>query len=325
MSAPTRTLAACLAAVVSVALVAIGAANLKSWTSGTSEDQTRLPVSASSTELDAEARAIFQAFNGTRLQNDASGVLQAWALNGAMDVCMAARGYPEWDWSQGRNYAPDLDPLTNSIFFAQPLDNTVSETAVSIRPRMVAEEELMSDDPDATTLEAIRDCVESTPEQSDDAVAKTSQPLNVTQLREDWWRMMYDLDDRFGDVEAYNECMADSDLSILNEQGRSVEELDEALNSLVPGADQIPASATADAASDAWQRLLSAEREVSAADWRCRADVYNAHVDDVRAAVANFAARHAAEIDLARQGWQAIEVRAGELGFSAQTGEFDPR
>jgi len=60
-----------------------------------------------------------------------------------------------------------------------------------------------------------------------------------------------------------------------------------------------PASADAEPAtySKAWRRLLDVEREVDQADWKCREDVYDGHVEDAEQAIAAFAARHSHEIE----------------------------
>jgi len=277
-------------------------------------------------ELEAQARETFEAINGTPVQNDAAGVLRAWAINGAMDRCMEAHGYPGWDWSQGRTVAPAADPLSASTFFARPLGMPVSETALEIRTQIAGEEALMAVHPDKAENAVIDICIEQTPPAPDARVSRASQPPQAQRLREAWWQLTYDIDAEFGDLERYHRCLDDAHLSVLEESGQPAGELGEVMASLVPASNDIPASVDADPStfSAAWRHLVDTERDVSQVDWACRADVYTAHVDEVAAAIATFADDHAEQIDQTRRAWADVLERAEALGFDPHTRELTP-
>jgi hypothetical protein len=304
--------------------VAVGGALVRDHRAGTDARAAAEPDVPGAAELEARARPVFEALNGTAAQNTASGVLRAWALNGAMGRCMADHGHPEWDWSRGHSVGVTLDPLGSSTFFARPLGRPYSGPAVETRAGRVAEEALMAEEPGAAEDAAIDECLARTPPASDAAVGRASEPPGARRLREAWWALMHQLDDRFGDAEAHHRCLEEADLSFLA-GGDDVGEVGEALATLVPGSRDVPAPGADPATySAAWRRLLAAEEEYARADWACRSATYRAHLEAVTAAVDRFATAHAGELDQVRRGWAEVEERAEALGLDPRTGQVEP-
>jgi len=258
---------------------------------------------------------------GTMRQGNAGAVLQAYSLNGAMDGCLATKGYPEWDWSQHRNYAPPLDPMGTSTFFAQPMSRTFSETTMALKPKMEAAEKEGSATLSKAETKAVDTCLGTTKHVGDDEASRVSRPSGTAELRDAWWAMLADLDTRYGDGKAYNQCLDKAGISLLQETGQPAEELHVAMSSLTPSAEFIPTSAADPiAANPRWQHLLAVEKEVQTAEWSCRSDIYNSHLPDALAAVQQFAAEHTEQISKARQGWEEIEAAAAKLGYTGQAG-----
>ena len=282
------------------------------------------PVPPASSELQAEARRVFEAFNGTPVQNDAAGVVHAWNLNGAMDTCLAERGFPEWDWSQARHHNGALDPLGTSVFFAEPHGTPVADSVMATAPRE-ASEVGRGAEPTGSAAAAVDMCSRPSRASVRDGRAP-SQPPAARRLRFAWWELMRRLDTRFGDADVYRQCMEDADLGAVDGADLAPGELGMALLELQPDADDVPSSPSAPEADDkAWTDFVATEQQVAAADWRCRADTYETHLGDARAAIAAFEATHAAAIARARRGWRHVEERAADLGFDAQTGELTER
>jgi len=168
MAGRKRTLTATVATAIGVGLVTIGATAVavhlrdnasppgaRNGTAGADLES----VAPGALVLEARAREVFEAISGTPLQNDASGVLRSWELNGAMALCMDAHGYPDWDWSRGRTIAPTVDPLSASTFFARPLGTPVTETTLEIRAQIRAEESLRTENPDRAETKVIGSCI----------------------------------------------------------------------------------------------------------------------------------------------------------------------
>lgn len=65
------------------------------------------------------------------------------------------------------------------------------------------------------------------------------------------------------------------------------------------------------------------EESLETADWRCRGEVYNDHIEDVLDAVNDFADRNADEIAAIQEGWEAVVDRAEDLGFTGAPGSLD--
>jgi hypothetical protein len=272
--------------------------------------------------LHARADAIFESFNGTTRQRNASGALQAWALNGAMDDCMRAAGFPEWDWSSTRNIAPRTNALGPSVFFAKPLahsySNALRDMAEAVRAEQQLREEVLTPAEDA----AVGACVEATPSTSDSVADAASTPKVVQELRSAWWAMLASLDEKFGDLARYSECFDSSAASRNLDVGADSWQAQLAV--FAPRASQMPSDDDPELADGApWLTFLDAESQLESADWQCRRDVYEDHLDEVDVAVSAFAQEHAAEIGDAEVAWRAIEAQAAELGFHGQPGSLD--
>ncbi len=277
------------------------------------------PPVAVSAAVQARANAIFGRFNGTPRQRDAGGVLQAHALNGAMDACMDRLGFPGWDWSATRNTAPRTNALGTSVFFSEPMGNEFSNAVMDRSAELKAEQRRLRREISPGEDAAIGDCLASTPATSDDEADSSASLPTAKKLRDAWWSMLTELDIRYGDQRAHDACVQGRGLDVLDGTSLSAAELPQALSSLTPSAENIPPNR--DAPSDAeWQRLLDAEDEVEEADWSCRSKVYNDHISDVDAAIQAFAADHAADIAKAEAEWESVVLAAEKLGFTGQTG-----
>lgn len=289
-----------------------------------------LSASAERPDFDAEAaqnsaavqevaNQVFESFSGTPAQRDASGVIQAWVLNGEMDQCMDRLGFPEWDWSRVRNQAPRTDALSPSIFFKDPAGAAYSSAMRDIADAIDAEESARVGNPPVGQIEAIDTCVAGSRSTSDSAADAAATPDGVADLREKWWSMLGAIDGKFGDTGAYDECFAAAvppngiDALVTGESWPAV------LSQQLPPAADIPSAAEA-TPSAAWAKFVGIEHRWEAADWACRAHVYNGHIDDLAAAIDDFATAYATDIERVQDGWDQVEARARELGFDADKG-----
>jgi hypothetical protein len=160
---------------------------------------------------------------------------------------------------------------------------------------------------------AVGECLDTVPRVSDEEAAPA--PPAAARLRDQWWAMLRDLDEKYGDGSAYAKCLSDSNIDGL-EQITSPDEATYALYDLLPPADLRPTSADAPQADGApWRNLLAAEAAWEQADWECRGNVYNDHIADVAAAIDTFAAAHATDITQARLAWEETLARAEALGY----------
>lgn len=307
-----------------VALVIASTAGIGAWLNG-----DRDFVSASgqpnvaSDIVQAKANAVFESFNGTVAQRDASGVLQSWALNGGMDTCMQSEGFPEWDWSATRNVAPRTNALDTSVFFAAPLGHSYSNALIDMAPAILAEKAVRERELSNEEAVAVSRCVESTKATSDEAATQASIPVVVQHLRNKWWAMLTSLDERYGNVQEYDACFAREakSLAVSATQGDSWKA---GLANLVPSASEVPQSADEPFADGGpWSVFVTAEAQLEAVDWGCRSGVYESHLADVEAAIAEFASKNAADIEAAKAAWADVEKSAAELGFMGQSGSLE--
>lgn len=277
--------------------------------------ETPLSDSAS---VQARADALYESFNGSTRERDAGAVLQAYALNGGMDGCMEAAGFPGWDWSMPRAKNPVNHGLETTTFFAPPLTlrhtDALLEAAPAIRADAKARTVTLNEDEDA----AVGRCIETVPPTSDDS--GVSSPATATQLREVWWDMLDGLDTEYGDGAKYHSCIAERDIPGLGAI-RSPTEATERLTELHPSTADLPVSATDPAVRSAeWLRLVEAESAWTQVDWLCRSATYNEHLADVAAALDEFEEQHAQQIVAARSGWNEISSAATKLGYDGTYG-----
>ena len=274
------------------------------------------PTGASA-ELQTRADSVFERFNGTPAQRDAAGLLQAWALNGAMDVCMKSQGFPEWDWSAARHAAPRTNALDTSVFFAHPLNHSYSKSLRDSTAFLTTEEALRTTElTEAETAAALK-CAKSTPPTSDEAAAAASTPPGVAQLRDQWWSMLSSWQEKYGDVGAYNQCFAEGTdgLAIDSTNGDSWKG---ELATLAPRpADAPPASEGAVSGSPTWQDFLRLEGALDEVDWSCRSDIYESHVADVMSEIDAFVDEHSLDISGAESAWRELETRARTLDVTS--------
>lgn len=270
--------------------------------------------SVASSELQATANKTFEAFNGTVRQRNASGLLQAWSLNGAMDQCMDAAGFPQWDWSATQNLAPRTNALGVSRFFAAPNSHAYSralmDTVVAARAEHRLRQQVLSPEEDA----AVGRCLETTKPTSDSTADAASTPAVVRQLRDEWWAMLARLDQDLGDTDAYLGCFSAGRASFGLEAAVTGDTWQQYLAQHAPTPTDTPASASSPlATASAWRRFTDAEAQLETIDWTCRAQTYEAGIARVNDAVAAFAADHADQIARAQDEWAQIETRAAAL------------
>jgi len=270
------------------------------------------PTDASA-ELQTRADSVFEKFNGAPAQRDSAGLLQAWALNGAMNVCMNSQGYPEWDWSAAHHAAPRTNALDTSVFFAHPLNHSYSNSLRDSTAFLTAEESLRTTELTEAETAAALECAKSTPPTSDEAAAAASTPPGVAQLRDQWWSMLSSWQEKYGDVEAYNQCFAEGadGLAIDSTNGDSWKG---ELATLAPRpADVPPASEGEVSGSPAWQDFMKLEGALDEVDWSCRSEIYESHVADVMHEIDAFADKHTLDISGAESAWRELEIRAKTL------------
>lgn len=183
------------------------------------------PPVEESAAIQKKADAIFELFNGSKLQRDAGAVLVAHSLNGGMDSCMEAAGYPEWDWSMPRAQNPVGHGLESSIYFAEPYARAYSTAAMQTSGAIRADLAARTAEFSKQETIAITKCVDSVPPASDEAASAT--PPEASRLRVQWWAMIGALDDKFGS-DQYARCLVSEPVSGLGTVGSR----DEAVNAL---------------------------------------------------------------------------------------------
>ncbi len=268
---------------------------------------------AASLALQGHGDEVLERFNGTETQRQASGLLQAWALNGPMDACMESAGFPEWDWSSGHRAAPRTNALGTSVWFATPLNASYSNALRDSIEYLAQEKALRTEVLTKRETSAVVECANSTPETSDDSADRASTPEIVSQLREQWWTMLDGWDSKYGDAEADESCFNEAieDMSI---DGASASSWMRRLAEAAPQPEDIPpASVEAKDFSTSWKDFLDLEKAFVSADWSCRGDVYEKHHQDVSRDIEQFAAENAAAIEQAERAWESIVKRAAEL------------
>lgn len=172
---------------------------------------------------------------------------------------------------------------------------------------------------------AIDECIASTPATSDDTADGASAPAAAMSLREAWWAMLAELDERHGDVDAYNQCLSEADLAHVPEPVRSADEAHTVLSAFAPAGDKVRSTPQQPlAANEDWQRLLIAEGEIEQADWGCRQEIYSDHLGELEAAVTDFEAKRETQIAAAEAEWPQIVRKAEVLGFTGEPGPVGP-
>jgi len=275
-----------------------------------------------SLRVQALSDAVYSSFDGTQAERDAGAVLQAYALNGGLDQCMEQAGYANWDWSVPRAQNATTPGLGTSEFFGPPLaqEHTTAllESAASAKADQKARTRTLTPAQD----KQVRVCLDTTPPAAgDDAL---NSPPEASRLRELWWTMLRDLDEKYGDPYAYAQCIADSTAAGLPDGVTSADSVSTALSTLHPETQNLPESRQDPlTASSEWQALVRAEAAWEAVDWGCRGEVYNRHIEAVGSAVQEFSETHAEEIVVARTQWEEITKEAASLGYDGTFGPVD--
>jgi hypothetical protein len=274
-------------------------------------------------DVRSTADAVYKSFAGTEREQNAGLVLQSYALNGATSRCMASAGFDDWDWSLSRAYAEPKDALAATVWFAAPLYPYKSQQLIALAPFKRAEVVMNADEGSSAEREAaITQCLKTTPGTSDDAADAAAKPAAAAALEEDWRAALASAGSSLGgDPMKYNDCMNAAKIPILDERGIDAGDVEEALQTVVPSAKDIPDSASDPVANSAgWQHLLQVEGTVVQADWSCRKSTYEEGIEKLGPLIKDFETKHAQEIKQAQQGWQDIEDQAAKLGYSGQVG-----
>lgn len=303
------------AAVVGVGVLVMGAGG---------DDRTHAAVAVDSmhdaADVRREAQQLYERFAGDVEQRNAGYVVAAYRRDGAMDACMDDAGYPQWDWSEGRDYAAPTDALGTSTWFAEPMRRTWSETLAAQAPGMVAEGRMNGDArwPDGYEA-AIDACLAHNPV-DDPARGTIKPPGDNARLVQEWWAALREAgEDLVGDDTAYVRCMDVADIPVLGD--RPYDDIGPAMSGVAPAATDIPTSAD-DVATDSpgWQRYLAAEDAVIAADWGCRKAAYEEHLMGLADVIEGFAADHADDIVRAERRWRKVVIEAAALGYDGKPG-----
>jgi hypothetical protein len=262
---------------------------------------------------------VYASIAGTRTESAAVGVLRAWALNGAMDTCMAEQGFPEWNWSRARDRGVDPGKgLSASALFSEPLRIDFALAAIATKDAARLEAGLMEDEPTGAAADAVDACL-SDPDVRRGSAGPVPSTEAISQMQERWWGFVGGLDE-YGDVVGYYRCLQAADLDVLRESGQPIDELDAALSTSYPSrARDVPQRLDAPDASPAWRHAVELEQQVARASWDCRADTYEAHTDDVLADVRAFEYQWAAQIDALDGDWREVVAAAEALGWDPAT------
>lgn len=280
--------------------------------------------SEASQDLQANADRVFERFNGSVDERNASGVLQAWSLNGATDECMAKSGFPEWDWSAARNRAPRTNALATSVFFSSPMSASYSNALRDMAKGSRQELALRAQELSEKETVAVRDCVNATPPASDQQATRNSVPATVAKLRDSWWAMLRTLDDKYGESEAYARCFEDAAADLPLDQPLTADSWKQYLATAAPSPLETPlTNDSPESFSPGWDRFLQVEADLEAVDWGCRTSTYDGELARVLAAVQQFEQDNEAAIRAAEADWQEIVARAEELGWHGQEGSVD--
>jgi len=269
--------------------------------------------------LQGEANRVYASFAGNRMENDAAGVLQAWALNGSMDQCMAEAGFPEWDWSTARNYGVNPgNGLGGSDLFEEPLRLSFALAAIASKGAAEREAARMGEEPSGPLAAAIDVCA-ADPEVREGSDETAPSMRAITRMRNRWFSFVGGLD-KYGDVAGYYRCLQAADLDVLQETGQPIDNLDVALSMSYPSrASEIPGSLDAPITSPAWRHAVELEQQFAKASWNCRADIYETHADQVLGDVLAFEDEWASEITGIAADWDAVVTRAEALGWDPTT------
>lgn len=326
--------AAAVAAVVGMVLVlAYAVVAGQRWTSHDSVAGAPVGVTVARWDADpgwvgeqvrVDAQQTFDSFAGTVPQRNALNVIRSYVANRPMDLCMTDRGFPEWDWSLNRMYADPADPLSRSLWFAQPMARWRSHDLVALRPFLFAEREMNADQSAdlAAAVDACLGVVQS--EVVDSSVAAPGRPGG--RLTRAWQQMVRDFDHVHGpDETAYYTCMDEADVAILDDRDLPIGEVGPAMSGASPDDEAIPADVhdLEQWSHPEWQRFLMEEQQFFEQDWECRRKVYAENIDALGVAVDEFTEANALAIARARTRWQAIEDQARALGYSGESGSLE--
>lgn len=315
-----RSRAAWMTAGAVTAAIVVGGVVTARLTGGEVTPRLEAVAATDSESVQSQADQVFESFNGTPAQRDASGVVQAWKLNGAMAECISAAGSPGWDWAGVRDRAPRTDGLGTSVFFKRPTSAAYSTAMMDTAEAIVAENKARTTGPAPEQEKAIDQCLKSESGSSDDAADVAATPLIVRTLRDQWWSMLSGFDAQYGDPRAYEQCFEE----VVGADGADAlvtgESWPMTLSQILPPAADIAAAAKGEPTAR-WKEFASIEARWERADWACRADVYNEHLPQITSAIDRFRRDHVEDIAAAQRGWSQTVARAITLGYDPRTGE----
>jgi hypothetical protein len=274
---------------------------------------------AESARVRATAERVYGSFAGTIEQRNAGGVLKAYAMNGGMDECLEAAGFPEWDWSKSRQYATPSDPLGVGTWLAEPNRPLRSEQLMAQRRALLAEASMNRDHIDPAENKAIGTCLDSPHHASHTVVGEMPKAARI--LQDQWWAMVEGVAEQVAPISEYDDCMVAAHIPALEKFKMPASEIGVAIARLGPSDSVIPSSPRDPRAkSPAWQAFRASEKQVTDADWQCRKATYDAAMVRLGSQLDHFASAHAAEIKAARAGWRQVQAQAKSLGYVGQSG-----
>jgi hypothetical protein len=318
------------ALVTTLVLVLVAVSSAAAWSvvrgTGRVDGPLPEPMAAPRNVVATMAQEVYDSFSGTVRQRNAWGVVRAYVANHRMDDCMAAAGYPDWDWSRSRLHAGPEDALRTSVWFAEPDARFISQPLVVHKRELVAEAAMNSDDVSPARQAAVGTCASAargpSPTPHPDAVRLTTRkPQMAWKLTARWDAALSGADEAAEDPATYYSCLDAAHLQILRRTDLPATELGEAVSTLAPANAHIPSSPTDPVArSEQWRALLREEKVITDADWACRKDVYHRHIVDLAPLVIAFASEHAREIATAQRQWRDLAVEAQALEAADRVG-----
>jgi hypothetical protein len=278
-------------------------------------------ASQTQTEVRAQAAEVYVSFAGTIDQRNAGFVMRAFTFNHAMDECMDAAGYPEWDWSLSRNYASETDPLASGVWLAEPNRSIRSDALIAQRLRLLADDEMNQDSMSEKEMDAVRSCVESAPTVSENEAEAATTPPVAQKLIQEWHKTIGAYAQSTHGEGDYYACVDEASLDVLRATGLGAEDLGQALSALDPSNAAIPTPEAKEFSTE-WKDFLAAEKAITDVDWNCRKDVYADLIGRLGPVVDEFAEAHSVQIAEAKRGGRQIEAAAAELGYAGQPGSL---
>lgn len=265
--------------------------------------------SASSNDLEQQIRPWW----GATSDAQAGEVLAANSLNGRVDSCLEARGYPRFDWRA--SIFPPANDTTPATVYAVLTSDTRSLFADDYVPgRESADvERRLNSPPNRSDAEIAAEdsCLEEARkvDVSDDDLDAMKLPPEVAELRDSWREELARAESEVVAPEKVMSCF--DALELTEARGRAGNELATLASEVHREIEAEGLSADeADAKFAAWDSaIVQGIRE-------CSEPYVEAAQESISAAYAKFASEHADEIEQAERAWAAVRRDATSLGWS---------